>query len=78
MSITGTPRSTAATIDAMRRAIDALVDTIRDCGPMGCPSGVLYAGLMTTGVSLSTYERIIEALIAAGRIERRGHVLYAS
>ncbi|MCI0557522.1 MAG: hypothetical protein MN733_03425 [Nitrososphaera sp.] len=49
----------------------AIVDTINEAGPMGVPSGYLYAALMGV-MSLDTFERIMAVLVQGGEIEKRG------
>ncbi len=57
---------TKAELNAGTRMIIAVSETIRECGE--CPSGVLYAGLMSK-VSLEGYEKILGILTNAGLIE---------
>jgi hypothetical protein len=52
------------------------LDTTAEAGPEGCPSGVLYAALMTVGIRLDQYEAIIGVLAKRGRIRRANHLLY--
>jgi hypothetical protein len=59
------------------KLILAVYDTIKEMGPEGAPSGPIYAALMGMGIRLDDYNAIIEALIKAKMVERKGHVLYA-
>lgn len=63
-------------IAAVRAVAAVLTDTVREMGPEGCPSGHLYAAVMSK-LTLSQYEQIIGALVGAGRLRKSGHVLYA-
>lgn len=62
------------------RAVIALADIIIEsaeaAGPMGAPSGPIYAMLMGH-VSLDVYQSIIGALVKAGRIEVRSDCIHA-
>lgn len=61
---------------AVLHVLDAMLATIKECGGEGCPSGPLYATMMTTGMSLTQYEDLLNVLIKTGVIKRQGHVLY--
>lgn len=56
-------------IKAAQRIGLIVLEAIRDAGPMGAPSGVLYAALMGQGCTLSQYQSLMAPL------ERRGYVL---
>lgn len=56
--------------------LEAVVETVREC-PEGCPGGILYAGLMTLGCNLSTFEAMMAALVREGKLEKRGQVYFA-
>ena len=63
--------------EAVKKVLDAIVDTVADAGDTGAPSGILYAGLMAgIGISLETYEGIMNLLVMQGRITKEGHVYY--
>ena len=51
----------------------AVIETVREAGPMGAPGGHIYAALMAQGASLSQYESLMSALVRSGKLERRGH-----
>lgn len=63
------------------RAVVALAEviegTVNDSGPMGAPSGVIYAALMAHGVTLDVYQGIVGTLVRMGRIQQSGDVFYA-
>jgi hypothetical protein len=58
------------------QVIMAVADTIREMGPQGAPSGVIYSALMGMGISLNAYQRIVSLLVQSGRVEQRNNVLY--
>ena len=60
-------------VAAAVRTIAAFGETIRELGEV--PSGVLYAIAMGKGIDLAAYERIIDRLVGAELVERRGDVL---
>ena len=60
------------------QVIAAIYETIRDASPGGTPAGVLYAALMQYGCTLSQFESIVEMLVRAGMIERKGDILRAT
>lgn len=51
----------------------ACAETIREAGSV--PSGVLYAGLMAHGVTMTQYEAIVATLLRTGLVEQASHVL---
>ena len=61
-----------ATLEQQIQAVHALADiieeTAREAGPMGAPSGVIYAALMGVGITLDQYQAILGVMQRAGRI----------
>jgi hypothetical protein len=55
--------------------VNIVLETIRDCGSAGIPSGVLYACVMSI-VDIDTYNGMVSAMISSGRVRERHHVLY--
>ncbi|CAN7631474.1 hypothetical protein LJR189_004781 [Acidovorax delafieldii] len=55
-------------IKAAQRIGLTVLEAIRDAGPTGAPSGVLYAALMGQGCTFSQYQSLMAPL------ERRGYV----
>lgn len=72
---TPSKQSTILPPDRAKLLIGAIMGTIKDMGSEGCPSGVLYAGLLGK-ISLDTYQTIIDAGKRAKVIRESGHVLY--
>lgn len=64
-----TKREVRAVVDV----IVAVAETVRQVREI--PSGHLYAQVMTAGISLATYERVVGVLKGAGLVEERNHVL---
>ena len=62
---------------AVTMIVHAVLDTIRESGPMGAPSGILYAGLMAQGCSLSQYQSLMGALERAGKVRLDGDCYHA-
>lgn len=63
---------------ALKQVMEAIVDSVAEAGPHGAPSGTLYATLMSFGCSLESFERIMGVLVEAGRLEKRGHLYFAT
>ena len=55
---------------AIRQIADAIVDTVREAGPMGAPGGVMYAALMAHGCTLSQFEQLMAGLVSVGRLTK--------
>ena len=45
-------------------------------GPMGAPSGPMYAALMSY-MTLDQYQTLMAGLVSAGKLKQVGHVYYA-
>jgi len=64
---------TKSQVAAAIRTIAAVAETIRELGSV--PSGHLYAQLMPTGMTLQTYQFIIDKLKGAGLIDEKNHLI---
>ena len=64
-------------VDAITELCAIIVESVRNMGSMGAPSGPMYAALMSTGITLDQYQTIMDGLVAAGKLKRRGHVYFA-
>lgn len=62
---------------ALRATALAIVDVVKDAGPMGAPGGLIYLALMNKGASYDTYEQIMAGICDAGLIEKRGECYFA-
>ena len=65
---------------AFERALEittAFLAAIREAGPMGIPSGHLYATAMQAGITLDSYESIIRVLKEAGKVKETNDLLIA-
>lgn len=67
----------ADTIFAMKVILDSIVESVQEAGPQGVPGGILYAAMMSHGVTLTQFETIMGALVRAERLTRRGHLYFA-
>jgi len=65
-------------VEKMAALCTIIVEAVKDMGPMGAPSGPMYAALMSTGITLDQYQTIMDGLVAAGKLKRRGYVYYAA
>lgn len=57
--------------------LQALLDTVKDAGEHGVPSGVMYAALMGRGITLESFNVLMAALVFSGKVTKCGHVYYA-
>jgi predicted transcriptional regulator len=51
---------------AVQRVALAVLESIDEAGPLGAPSGILYAALMAQGCTLDTYRKIMDPLVRKG------------
>lgn len=54
----------------------AILETVKEAGPMGAPGGVLYLALMSVGISLSLFETIMSVLVKTGKVTKRGQCYF--
>jgi hypothetical protein len=64
-------------VETMTELLKIIVEAVKDMGTMGAPSGPMYAALMSTGMTLDQYQTIMDGLVSAGKLKRRGHVYFA-
>jgi hypothetical protein len=59
--------------------IDLILDSIREAGQQGIPSGHLYTILMThwPALSLEPYQNVITLLVKTKKITNKNHLLVA-
>lgn len=48
----------------------AIIETVHELHPNPVASGVVYSMLMGHGISLDTYERLVEMAVNSGQIKR--------
>lgn len=74
MTMTSTQKVEA--VMALKAICDAIVDGVATAGKFGTPGGTIYAMLMSAGCTLEQYEQIMGVLVAAGKLEKRGHLYF--
>ena len=72
MSATITPEQRAA----LNAVADAICEAVRATGAHGAPGGHIYAGLMSSGCTLSQYTSIMGILVRNGRLRREGELYF--
>lgn len=63
-------------VEAIRKLGDALVEAVELAGSQGAPASILYLAVMTVGISYDSFQNMMDALVAAGRVRRGPHHLY--
>jgi hypothetical protein len=69
--------ATAQQAKALIALCEIILETVQEC-PEGAPSGVIYAALMSIGITPQQYESLVDVLVKSGRITRSGHILRAA
>ena len=64
-------------VQAVRQIATIIEETAREAGPLGAPSGLVYAALMGVGITLDTYQAILDAMVQAGRVRLQGDLIKA-
>jgi hypothetical protein len=61
---------------AMQAVVEATLDAVKAAGPMGCPGGVLYSGLMAFGCSFNQFTSLMGALQRTGKVRKQGELYF--
>lgn len=64
-------------VKAMAAVMDSITETVQET-PEGVPGGILYAALMALGLSYSTFEAIMQALVSEKKLVKRGQLYFAA
>lgn len=51
---------------------NAIVDTVRDVHPLPAPEGPMYMAFNAAGGSIDLFMKMVDALVAVGRLKRSG------
>lgn len=62
--------------EALPRIGLAILSAIESAGELGAPGGLLYAGLMAHGASLSQYQSLMAGLERKGKVRREGELYF--
>jgi hypothetical protein len=63
-------------MDAQMAVAIALLETIKEAGPLGAPSGPMYLACNQSGIDLDSYEAMMRALVKTGLVRHENHVYY--
>jgi hypothetical protein len=58
--------------NALMLVCNAIIETIKESGPLGVPGGILYAALMTQGCTFNQFTGIMGILVRSGKIRKQG------
>lgn len=64
-------------IKALLIIANAIVETVKESGPLGAPGGHIYAALMVQGCTLNQYEQIMAGLVGANLVRKSGDCYHA-
>jgi len=64
--------------NALKIAVDAVLDAVKAAGDRGAPGGIIYAALMQHGASFSQYESLMGALVLTGRLRREDDLYFVA
>jgi hypothetical protein len=63
-------------VEALRKVMDSIADTVREAGPLGAPAGPMYAALQTQGCTLNQFNSITDGMVRSGRLRREGDLFF--
>ena len=58
------------------RLISAIIESVKEGGAFGAPSGHIYAAFSSIGCPLDAYEILLARAVKTGKIKKRGHLLF--
>ena len=58
------------------RLAQAMLEVVQECGEDGAPAGALYMGFVHVGLSLTSFEAIMGALVQSGRVTLSNNCYY--
>lgn len=61
--------------ELMLKALQALVDAVKEGGDFGAPGGVMYAALMGS-LTLQQFETMMRVLVSQGFLRKQGDLYY--
>ena len=64
-------------IQALRAIASMFIGAVKAAGPMGAPSGPMYAAVMDK-MSLHQYQQIMSGLCRAGKLRAEGDLYFAA
>ena len=64
-------------LQALREISLAIIDAVKQAGPLGAPAGPMYAALMAQGCTLTQFEGIMRGLVKAGFLTQSGNCYHA-
>jgi len=62
---------------SLHKIVQAVVETVRECGSTGAPAGILYAVLMSYGATLEQFETMMRLLVEAKKLRKDGQLYFA-
>lgn len=60
---------------AIKLAVDCILDAAKKGGELGAPSGAIYAAFSEHGMSLTVYQQLIDAMVSQKLITVSGHCI---
>lgn len=60
----------------LRKVAVAIIETVRESGPLGAPAGHIYAAMMAYGFSLENFEQIMASLVANKMLRKSGDLYF--
>lgn len=64
-------------VKAALAVLHTILETVKEAGEDGVPSGPVYAALMASGLTYTGYTSAINLLVKAGKVRESNNVLYA-
>ena len=65
-------------MNVLSKIFAAIQDAVKEAGEHGAPSGVIYSALMAHGVSLETYNILIDLMVSRKMIRKQGNLLFSN
>ena len=73
-------QNNTATPEDIRKVVtmvNVIVEAVKETGTNGAPEGPMYAALMAHGCTLDQFNLLVDLAVRAGKLRKRGHLLFA-
>lgn len=64
--------STAAQVRSLGAVARAIIETVREAGPLGAPAGIIYAALSAHGCGKDLFDWLMQVIVDEGLLTKRG------
>lgn len=60
----------------LKQITTIILETVEEMGPDGAPAGPMYMAMMHAGCTLEQFEQLMQGMVDAGLLVKRGHCYF--